>query len=190
MVIVMNAHVPQRLAVGSADVGGHSSVQAASAATGGGDGRFDIGMHEAATEDALALTHPGDDSRQLAIAHRRAQPRYRRLGLIPMRRRSQPGRRRMALAFGIERRRAKLFLVHGASISPPRRDRKGLYRCTRIHYPRGWTADYRGSTTAPWRNAAPALHHVTWTVPLLPGLEMLIPPPHAHMVMQPLCSAG
>jgi hypothetical protein len=124
VIVVMDAHVAEVVAVGAADVLGDPAVEPASGAAGRRNGRLHVRMHQAAAENALAVAHLGDRPRQPPVAHRAAQPRHRGHRIDGTKGLRHRGLLRAALPLYVVRRRLKLVLVHMASISPPRRDRK------------------------------------------------------------------
>jgi hypothetical protein len=68
MLIGVHAHVVHPIAQGSLEVRRHSGVEPPAAPARGRNRGFDVGVHQAAGENALTLLHARDESREVAIA--------------------------------------------------------------------------------------------------------------------------
>jgi hypothetical protein len=62
VLVVVHAHIAQWLPVGSADVRGHAGVDPGSASAGRRDSGLDVGVHQPAGEDPLAVAHRTHDA--------------------------------------------------------------------------------------------------------------------------------
>src|SRR3954447_24759797 len=85
----VDADVAQRVAEAGLERRGHVAVERAPGAPRGGDGPLDVRVDQPALEDALAITHAGDDLAEAAVADRAREVLQRRALVVEALRRGE-----------------------------------------------------------------------------------------------------